>query len=62
MPNTVSDPGPPPPTPLSQDQLLALFSASQTGGNVVLEPASQADMRGGIVALKQSLEVVYDAV
>lgn len=50
------------PTPLSQDQLLGLFSSSQTGGDVVLEPASQADMRGGIVALKQSLEIVYDAV
>ncbi|MCX7304260.1 MAG: chlorophyllide a reductase iron protein subunit X [Hyphomicrobiales bacterium] len=58
----VSDSSPQRPTPLSQDELLGLFSASQTGGSVVLEPASQADMRGGIVALKASLEVVYDAV
>jgi len=58
----VSDSIPQRPTPLSQDQLLGLFSASQTGGNVVLEPASQADMRGGIVIQKMSLEVVYDAV
>ncbi|MGF7162930.1 chlorophyllide a reductase subunit X [Rhodoligotrophos appendicifer] len=50
------------PTPLTQDQLLALFACDQTGGNVVLEPASQADMRGGVVVSKPSLEVVYDAV
>ena len=58
----VTDSGPQRPTPLSQDELLALFSASQTGGNVVLEPASQSDMRGGIVIHKPSLEVVYEAV
>ena len=58
----VSDSAPQRPTPLTQDQLLGLFSASQTGGSVVLEPASQADMRGGIVIQKPSLEVVYDAV
>jgi chlorophyllide a reductase subunit X len=50
------------PVPLTQDQLLGLFSCDQTGGNVVLEPASQADMRGGIVVAKPSLEVIYDAV
>jgi 3,8-divinyl chlorophyllide a/chlorophyllide a reductase subunit X len=50
------------PTPLTQDELLGLFSASHTGGGVVLEPASQADMRGGIVVAKPSLEIVYDAV
>jgi 3,8-divinyl chlorophyllide a/chlorophyllide a reductase subunit X len=50
------------PTPLTQDELLGLFSASHTGGGVVLEPASQADMRGGIVVAKLSLEIVYDAV
>jgi chlorophyllide a reductase subunit X len=58
----VSDSGPQRPNPLTQDELLGLFSGEQTGGNVVLEPASQADMRGGIVALKASLEVVYDQV
>jgi chlorophyllide a reductase subunit X len=57
----VTDSGPQRPTPLTQDQLLGLFSASQTGGHVVLEPASQADMRGGVVIQKPSLEVVYDA-
>ena len=58
----VHESGPQRPTPLSQDELLGLFSASQTGGSVVLEPATQSDMRGGIVALKASLEVIYDAV
>jgi chlorophyllide a reductase subunit X len=58
----VTDSGPQRPTPLSQDELLALFSSQQTGGDVRLEPATQADMRGGIVALKASLEVIYDQV
>jgi chlorophyllide a reductase subunit X len=58
----VTDSGPQRPTPLTQDQLLGLFSAQDVGGNVVLEPASQADMRGGIVAARSSLEVIYDAV
>ncbi|WP_210257474.1 chlorophyllide a reductase iron protein subunit X [Chelativorans sp. ZYF759] len=50
------------PTPLDQDGLLGLFSSQMVGGNVVLEPASQADMRGGIVIDKPSLEIVYDQV
>ena len=50
------------PRPLSQDGLLALFSASETGADVVLEPATDADMRGKNVAVKASLEVVYDDV
>jgi len=54
--------GPQRPTPLTQDGLLGLFSCDQTGGNVVLEPASQADMRGGVVLARPSLEVIYDAV
>jgi chlorophyllide a reductase subunit X len=48
------------PTPLTQDGLLGLFSADQTGGNVELVPATQADMRGGIFETKPSLEVIYD--
>ncbi|MFK7869428.1 MAG: chlorophyllide a reductase iron protein subunit X [Roseobacter sp.] len=48
------------PTPLDQDGLLALFDASQTGGDVVLEPATDKDMRGKNAAPKASLEVVYD--
>ncbi len=50
------------PTPLTQDDLLGLFSSDVTGRDVVLQPASQADMCGGILTQKTSLEVVYDAV
>ena len=48
------------PAPLDQDGLLGLFDASETGGDVVLEPASDEDMRGKNAAPKPSLEVVYD--
>ena len=50
------------PRPLDQDGLLALFDAKDTGGNVVLEPATDADMRGKNAVEKPSLEVVYDNV
>jgi chlorophyllide a reductase subunit X len=50
------------PTPLDQDGLLGLFKPEDTGGNVILKPASQADMRGGVFETKPSLEVVYDNV
>jgi chlorophyllide a reductase subunit X len=50
------------PTPLDQDGLLGLFKPEDTGGNVTLKPATQADMRGGAFVQKPSLEVVYDAV
>ena len=50
------------PKPLSQDQLLGLFSASAVGRDVVLEPASLTDMVGREVCAKPSLEVVYDKV
>ncbi len=50
------------PTPLDQDGLLGLFSPDQTGGDVTLRPASQADMRGAAYLPKVSLEVVYDTV
>jgi chlorophyllide a reductase subunit X len=48
------------PKPLDQDELLGLFSPEDTGGNVTLQPASQADMRGAAWVPKPSLEVVYD--
>lgn len=48
------------PKPLSQDGLLELFDGSETGAGVVLEPASDADMRGKDAKPKVSLEVVYD--
>jgi len=50
------------PTPLEQEGLLDLFSPDDTGGNVELVPATQADMRGGSYEPKPSLEVVYDEV
>lgn len=50
------------PRPLEQDGLLGLFSPEETGGNVELVPATQADMRGGSFVQKPSLEVVYDEV
>jgi chlorophyllide a reductase subunit X len=48
------------PAPLTQDGLLALFDSKDTGGDVVLEPATDADMRGKHYAPKPSLEVIYD--
>jgi 3,8-divinyl chlorophyllide a/chlorophyllide a reductase subunit X len=48
------------PTPLTGDELLGLFSASTTGRDYVLQPASLADMCGGTVTEKPTLEVVYD--
>jgi chlorophyllide a reductase subunit X len=50
------------PKPLTQDGLIALFDSKSTGGDVVLEPASDADMRGKYAQPKKSLEVVYDDV
>jgi 3,8-divinyl chlorophyllide a/chlorophyllide a reductase subunit X len=50
------------PQPLDQDGLLNLFSAETTGKGYVLEPASLADMCGGTVHEKPSLEVIYDNV
>ncbi|MGV3633331.1 MAG: chlorophyllide a reductase iron protein subunit X [Pseudorhodoplanes sp.] len=50
------------PTPLTQDALLALFKSDVVGRGVVLEPASPADMCGGTIVERPSLEVVYDAV
>jgi chlorophyllide a reductase subunit X len=48
------------PNPLSQDALLGLFSGDAVGRNVVLQPASADDMRGGTVTVRPSLEVVYE--
>jgi chlorophyllide a reductase subunit X len=50
------------PKPLTQDGLLGLFSGDQTGAAYVLQPATQADMRGGTFVEARSLEVVYDTV
>jgi chlorophyllide a reductase subunit X len=48
------------PKPMTQDALLGLFSGSAVGRDVVLEPATIADMTGGVVVDKPSLEVIYD--
>ncbi|MDJ0825334.1 MAG: chlorophyllide a reductase iron protein subunit X [Rhodobacter sp.] len=58
----VADAPPLRPAPLSQDALLALFSADETGADFVLEPATDEDMRGANAKPKQSLEVIYDEV
>jgi chlorophyllide a reductase subunit X len=50
------------PSPLTQDGLLGLFKGETVGRGVVLQPASAADMMGGILIEKPSLEVVYDAI
>ncbi len=50
------------PTPLSQDALLGLFSADSVGRDVVLQPATVADMLGKDVVEKKTLEVVYEEV
>jgi chlorophyllide a reductase subunit X len=50
------------PKPMTQDELLGLFSASAVGRDVVLEPATQFDMCGKTENIKPTLEVVYDEV
>jgi len=50
------------PAPLTQDGLLALFSAEATGADFVLTPATDQDMRGKNLMVQKSLEVVYDNV
>jgi len=50
------------PNPLDQDGLLDLFNGEQVGRNVVLEPATTADLCGKSSIVKPSLEVIYDTV
>ncbi len=56
----VADAAPVRPSPLTQDQLLGLFSGDVVGRNVVLDPATEIDMCGVADVRKPSLEVVYD--
>ena len=56
----VADAPPVRPNPMSQDELLGLFSADTVGRDVVLEPATVADMMGRDIVAKPSLEVIYD--
>jgi chlorophyllide a reductase subunit X len=48
------------PKPLTQDGLLGLFKGDAVGRDVVLDPASFADMCGVNHVEKPSLEVVYE--
>ena len=50
------------PKPLSQDGLLGLFAAGAVGRDVVLQPATVADMMGRDAIEKPSLEVVYEQI
>jgi len=50
------------PKPLTQDALLGLFSSDTVGRNVVLQPATMADMTGVDTPVKKTLEVVYEEV
>lgn len=50
------------PKPLAHEELLGLFKGEAVGRDIVLEPASEADMCGGVLPERRSLEVVYDDV
>jgi chlorophyllide a reductase subunit X len=50
------------PKPLSQEALLGLFSGDTVGRDVVLQPATVADMLGKPEVERKTLEVVYDEV
>jgi chlorophyllide a reductase subunit X len=50
------------PTPLDHEGLLNLFKSEDVGRDVVLQPATLADMCGSDVLEKPSLEVIYDDV
>ena len=50
------------PAPLDHDGLLNLFKSEEVGRDVVLEPATLADMCGSELLEKPSLEVIYDDV
>ena len=57
----VADAPPVRPRPQTQDQLLGLFSSDSVGRDVVVQPATLADMMGSELVVKPSLEVIYDA-
>lgn len=50
------------PTPLTQDELLGLFSGGDEDARVPMQPATVADLRGKNFTDKPSLEVIYDEV
>jgi chlorophyllide a reductase subunit X len=56
----VAEAAPRHPKALDQEGLLGLFHGDEVGRDVILESATDEDMRGGIVVEKPTLEVVYD--
>ncbi len=56
----VADAPPVRPTPLSHENLLGLFKGDAVGRNVVLVPATEADMCPASVNTRASLEVIYE--
>ncbi|MDW8445169.1 MAG: chlorophyllide a reductase iron protein subunit X [Acetobacteraceae bacterium] len=50
------------PKPLSQDELLGLFKGEAVGRDVVLEPATEADLCAAEKIVRPSLEVIYEGV
>jgi chlorophyllide a reductase subunit X len=50
------------PKPLTHEGLLDLFKGEDVGRNVVLQPATLADMRGMDFQPRESLEIVYEEV
>ncbi len=58
----VADSTPQHPTPLTQDELLALFDADDSANDFPMTPATIADLCGQSVVEKPTLEVVYDEV
>jgi 3,8-divinyl chlorophyllide a/chlorophyllide a reductase subunit X len=60
--SSVAEAPPVRPRPLSQDTLLGLFSSDAVGRDVVLEPATIADMVGADSPEHKTLEVLYDEV
>ncbi len=50
------------PNPLTHENLLGLFKGDAVGRNVVLVPATEADMCPATVNTRASLEVIYEGV
>ncbi|MTI44842.1 chlorophyllide a reductase subunit X [Roseibium hamelinense] len=50
------------PEPLSQDDLIGLFEASDKTSGIVLDPATEEDMCAASSLSKPSLEIIYDTV
>jgi 3,8-divinyl chlorophyllide a/chlorophyllide a reductase subunit X len=58
--SAVADAPPLSPAPLTHDALLGLFQGDVVGRGVTLDPATEADMGGGVLARKPSLEILYE--